>query len=191
VASKKKQQPRRVDREALRQVCIAFLLAIGEDPERAGLKDTPRRFADHWAEFVDYQPGSINTAFDSIRSDQMVVLRNVRVSTYCEHHLLPFECLVSIGYIAEKKVLGLSKLARIAHLYAHRLQIQERLVDQIAGEVLNQTGCNDVAVVAIGVHSCMRTRGIKSDGEMIVSSIHGRFKHDAAMRAEFMSFVNS
>lgn len=181
----------KVDRQGVEAAYRALLVAIGEDPERPGLKDTPRRVAAHWAEFIDYKPGTIDTSFDSIRSDQMVILRGIRVFTFCEHHLLPFICTVSIGYIATRKVLGLSKLARIAHLYAHRLQIQEQLVDQIASEVLKQTNSSDVAVVAVGEHSCMTMRGIKSGGEMVCSAIHGQFKHDIAMRAEFMGFITN
>jgi GTP cyclohydrolase I len=95
VASSKRTK--KIDREALRHVCQAFLLAIGENPDRPGLKDTPRRFADHWADFIEYQPGNVATTFDSIRSDQMVVVSGMRVHSFCEHHILPFWCEIAIG----------------------------------------------------------------------------------------------
>jgi GTP cyclohydrolase IA len=178
-----------VNFERLKMLGRELLIALGEDPEREGLRETPERWAKMWREFVEYQPGKIETAFAKIESDQMVVVRGLRVHTFCEHHLLPFTCTVCIGYIAEKKVLGLSKLARIAHLYAHQLQIQERLVNQIADEVVKQSGSSDVAVVAIGAHSCMSMRGIRTEGEIVCAAIKGRFRHDQAMRAEFMGFA--
>lgn len=187
MASKKNQ--RKVDREALREVCTAFLLAIGEDPNRSGLKDTPRRFADHWGDFIEYQPGNTATVFDSIRSDQMVVVSGMRVYSFCEHHVLPFWCEISIGYIADQKVLGLSKFARIAHKYAHQLQIQERLVEQIANEIKRVVHTEDVAVIGRGEHACMVTRGVKTPALMTSSVLFGRFKHDSAMRAEFLSIA--
>jgi GTP cyclohydrolase I len=182
----------RVDHEALKEVCKAFLLAVGEDPERPGLLDTPRRFADHWREFFDYDPGRTETVFDSLGGDEMVVAGPTRVESFCEHHLLPFNCDIHIGYIASNKVMGLSKLPRIAHQFAHRLQIQERLVMQIGREVMRVAGCEDVAVVGRGTHSCACSRGVKARGLMMTCSfLHGRFKHDSAMRSEFMSFVSS
>ena len=103
-----------------------LLLAIGEDPTREGLKMTPNRFARWWKEFIDYDPGTIETtfAFESFRTDQMVVCAGVPVFSLCEHHLLPFKCEISMAYIATEHVLGLSKFARIAHKYSHRLQVR-------------------------------------------------------------------
>lgn len=183
------KRTKKIDREALRHVCQAFLLAIGENPDRPGLKDTPRRFADHWADFIEYQPGNVATTFDSIRSDQMVVVSGMRVHSFCEHHILPFWCEIAIGYIADQKVLGLSKFARIAHKHAHQLQVQERLVEQIANEVKEAVRCEDVAVIGRGEHSCMVARGIKTPALMTSSVLFGRFKHDAAMRSEFLSIA--
>lgn len=189
MASNAKIKGPRVDYPALMKIGTALLVAIGEDPDRPGLKDTPRRFADAWREFIEYNPGRIGTTFDKITADQMVVVSGMRVYSYCEHHLLPFSCVISIGYIAEQKVIGLSKCARIAHKHAHTLQIQERLVEQIAKEIIQVTSSDDVAVYGSGEHSCMSTRGIKTEGVMTCSYLNGRFKHDTAMRAEFMSIV--
>lgn len=180
-------KPRRsADLEALEHVGLALLLAIGEDPDRSGLKDTPKRFARAWRDFVEYDAGNSMTAFDSISKDQMVVVSGLRVYSVCEHHLMPFWCEIAIGYIAVHKVLGLSKFARIAHRHAHKLQIQERLVEQIGAEVMKATGARDVAVFGRGEHSCMVTRGIKTAGLMSCSFLRGKFKRDAKSREEFM-----
>lgn len=176
-----------VDYDWLLRLGRDFLLAVGEDPDRPGLKDTPRRFAEHWREFFEFDAGRIDTAFPEKHADEMVIVSGIPVHSFCEHHLLPFSASISIGYIAADEVLGLSKFARIALKYAHRLQLQERLVRQIAEHVSRATNSPDVIVVARGSHSCMKCRGVKSDGEMVCSKLLGRFKHDAAMRAEFLT----
>lgn len=166
-----------------------LLEAIGEDPSREGLKDTPRRVAKLWCEFIDYNPGETGTAFESITTDQMVVVSGLKVWSMCEHHLAPFWCRVSIGYICRDKVLGLSKLARIAHKHAHRLQLQERLVHGVAQEVMEKCGSDDVAVIATGEHLCMSMRGIRTDGLMTSSSMNGVFKTNPQARDEFLKIV--
>lgn len=166
-----------------------ILKAIGEDPNREGLRDTPHRVARFWEEFINYDPGQVDVTFESVQVDQMVVVKGIRVYSLCEHHLLPFWCDVSIGYITRDKVLGLSKLARIAHKHAHKLQIQERLVCNIANEVERLAGTNDVAVLAEGVHMCMLMRGIKTPATMITSNMRGVFRDLPASRAEFLSLI--
>jgi len=101
---------------------------IGEDPNREGLKDTPKRVAKFWKEFIDYDAGKIGTTFEAVKADQMVIVKGIKVWSLCEHHLMPFSSEIAIGYITRKKVLGLSKFARIAHKHAHKLQLQEKLV---------------------------------------------------------------
>lgn len=165
-----------------------LLEAIGEDPDREGLKDTPRRVADYWREFIEYHPGNHTTSFESVKVDQMVVVSGMRVWSLCEHHLLPFWCDVSIGYITGTKVLGLSKFGRIAKLHAHKLQLQERLVDDIASHVMKVAGTENVAVVAVGEHLCMTMRGVQMPATMISSSINGSF-HAVEVRAEFMQLI--
>jgi GTP cyclohydrolase I len=167
-----------------------LLLAIGEDPTREGLKTTPNRFARWWKEFIDYDPGTIETtfAFESFRTDQMVACAGVPVFSLCEHHLLPFKCEISMAYIATEHVLGLSKFARVAHKYSHRLQVQERLVHQIADEITAITDARDVAVLARGEHLCMQMRGIKSDGLMSTSVMRGLFRSTDA-REEFLTLA--
>lgn len=178
--------------DGIRDAVRDILCNIGEDPLREGLIGTPDRVADFWMEFIDYDPGDLDVTFESVTTDQMVVLTGIRVWSLCEHHLLPFYCDISIGYITWDRVIGLSKLARIAHKHAHKLQIQERLVHEIAAEVEFLTGSEDVAVIARGVHMCMVMRGIKTPGVMVSSALRGKFldSHRPEIRAEFMQLIN-
>ena len=179
----------RVDFNKLQSICTELLIAIGEDPDREGLRDTPRRFAKHWRDFIEYQPGNTNTSFEAISTDQIVTVSGIKVWSLCEHHLLPFWCEISIGYIAEDKVLGLSKFARIAHKYAHRLQLQEQLTHQVADEIQHVTKSEDVAVLGRGEHLCMTMRGIKSPSIMSSSVMRGRFRTQPETRQEFMEMI--
>ncbi len=181
-----KRVTKTVDYEKIQQLGRELLVALGEDPEREGLKDTPRRWAAWWREFIEYQPGNTDTSFEAVTTDQMVVVSGIRIYSLCEHHLLPFWCDVSIGYIAKDRVLGLSKFARIAHRIAHKLQLQERISNAIADEVERVTGSHDVAVLVSGVHMCLVMRGIKSDG--LVSSLvsRGAFSSQPDTRADFL-----
>jgi GTP cyclohydrolase I len=176
-----------VDREKLKRACKLILEAIRENPARAGLEDTPRRFADLWQEFIEYDPGHMSTTFDSITTDQMVVVSGIRVWSLCEHHLLPFWCDLAIGYIARDRILGLSKFGRIAHAIAHRLQVQERLVHEIADRVSEIAGTEDVAVLGSGEHLCMTMRGIKAEATMTTSVMRGLFFSDERTRGEFLA----
>jgi GTP cyclohydrolase I len=179
----------KVNYQALEKIAYNLLTAIGEDPEREGLKETPRRFASMWREFISYDPGTIDTCFESVTTDQMVVISGMRIWSLCEHHLLPFWCDVSIGYIARDKVLGLSKFARIAHKHAHTLQLQERLCHQIADELMQVIDTNDVAVLASGRHLCMEMRGIRTPGLMTSSVTRGIFRESNNARMEFLQLV--
>ena len=182
-------KPRRVSQEELERLGLALLRALGEDATRPGLVDTPRRFAQAWREFIEFDAGNTNTAFESMSADEMVVVSGMRIYSICEHHLLPFSADISIGYIPNKRVLGLSKFGRIAHKHAHKLQIQERLVQDIADEIQEVTRAADVAVIAQGEHSCMTMRGIRTRSVMTSSVVRGRFKHDAQTRAEFLMIL--
>ena len=171
------------------EVLIAELLDQLGQPHREGLEDTPVRVARFWKEFLDYDPGKIDVTFESASIDQLIVVTGVRVYSLCEHHLLPITCDVSIGYISGPRVLGLSKLARIAHKHAHKLQLQERMTQQIADEVSTAAGVEDVAVLIKGVHMCMVMRGIKTAGKMITSEMRGRFRDPGRARMEFLQLV--
>lgn len=180
-----------IDQKELERIGKELLIAIGEDPNREGLAGTPARWARFWQEFINFDPGNTDVTFEIVTTDQMVTVGPLRVWSLCEHHLLPFWCDITIGYIAESKVLGLSKFARIAHQFAHRLQIQERLVHQIADEVESLTGSKNVAVLGEGVHLCMVMRGIKTPGIMRTSVMRGVFREGHSARAEFMSLVKN
>jgi GTP cyclohydrolase I len=183
------RQPKRVNYPRLLALGRELLIAIGEDPEREGLQETPRRWADAWREFIEYDPGTTETTFSSVASDQLVCVSGIRVASLCEHHLLPFWCEVSIGYIPNNKVLGLSKFARIAHQFAHRLQLQERLGQQIADEITRITGTENVAVVLKGDHYCMAARGIRTPGRMTSSVLRGVFRTESQTRMEFLRLI--
>jgi GTP cyclohydrolase I len=183
------REPKRVDYPRLLELGRELLLAIGEDPDREGLRETPRRWAAAWREFMEYYPGTTETTFASMASDQMVCVSGIRVASLCEHHLLPFWCDVSIGYIPNAKVLGLSKFARIAQQFAHRLQLQARLGEQIADEISRITGTQNVAVVLKGEHYCMTARGIRSPGRMTSSVLRGVFRTESQTRMEFLRLI--
>ncbi len=186
----KMQSPKTVDYEHLLALGRALLIAIGEDPDREGLLDTPRRFADAWREFIEYDPGATDTCFASASTKQIVCVSGIAVTSICEHHLMAFTCDIAIGYIPGEKVLGLSKFARIAHQYAHRLQLQERLGEEIAEEVSRITGSLHVAVVIRGEHLCMSTRGIRTPATMTTSVMRGQFHDDTETRAEFFRMMS-
>ncbi|GHO60874.1 GTP cyclohydrolase I [Ktedonobacter robiniae] len=181
--------PKRVDYQRLLTLGRELLIAIGENPDREGLRETPRRWADSWREFIEYDPGMTETTFSSTTTGQMVCVSGIRVSSLCEHHLLPFWCDVCIGYIPHETVLGLSKFARIAHQFAHQLQLQEQLGQQIADEVSRITRTENVAVVLKGEHLCMATRGIRTPGQMISSVMRGIFHEQGEVRMEFLQLL--
>jgi GTP cyclohydrolase I len=166
-----------------------LLKEIGEDPERDGLRDTPERFARWWREFVDYNPGTVSALFETTAGNQTVTVSDIEVWSLCEHHLLPFRCSITISYRPTDRLLGLSKFARIAHRHAHRLQVQERLVSDIAQDVSTITGSPDVAVVARGEHLCMTMRGIKTSANMTSTAYLGAFDKDAELRAELIALT--
>jgi GTP cyclohydrolase IA len=176
-----------VDYKRLVHAASEILLAIGEDVDREGLNDTPRRFADWWRGFIDHKEENADTLFESTSTDQMVVVSGIKVWSLCEHHLLPFSCDITIGYIATEKILGLSKFARIANIYAHKLQVQERLTHEIADHISQVCETKDVAVIAKGQHLCMMARGAKSDAIMNTSVMRGRFLDNQPTREEFFS----
>ncbi|ARP73801.1 GTP cyclohydrolase I FolE [Streptomyces pluripotens] len=166
-----------------------LLKEIGENPDRDGLRDTPTRFARWWREFINYEPGSVGTLFESVDTKQLVIVSDIQVWSLCEHHLLPFNCSVTIAYRPTDRLLGLSKFARIAHRHAHKLQVQERLVSEIAEDIAQLSGAEDVAVIARGEHLCMTMRGIKAAAQMTSTAYRGAFGEDAALRAEMFNLL--
>lgn len=171
-----------------------FLIALGEDPDREGLAKTPERVAQSLrfltAGYSKNLKDEINDAIFETGSNDMVIVRDIEVYSLCEHHMLPFFGRCHIGYIARNKVLGVSKLARIMDVFARRLQIQERLTNQIAEAVRDATGAEGVGVVMECRHLCMMMRGVeKQNSVMTTSSVLGSFRRNAATRAEFMHLL--
>ncbi|MFB6840744.1 GTP cyclohydrolase I [Streptomyces sp. NPDC056361] len=177
--------------DPLEDLARLLLKEIGEDPSRDGLRDTPARYARWWREFTEYDPGTIDTVFETASSGQLVMVSGIEVWSLCEHHLLPFNCSLTIAYRAADRLLGLSKFARIAHHQAHRLQVQERLVADIAADVARITGTEDVAVIGTGEHLCMTMRGIKTSARMTSSSLHGAFAEEGLLRSELLTHLQT
>lgn len=151
--------------------------------------DTPARVARWWREFIDYEPGTTDTTFEVEHVDQMVAVTGIDTWSLCAHHLLPFSASVSVGYIADGKVLGLSKFARITHQAAHRPTSQEQLCADIADQVQKVTGTEDVAVTASGLHLCMAMRGIRTPATMTTSVTRGQFRTHPEARAEWFAIT--
>lgn len=170
-----------------------ILTAIGEDVEREGLKDTPSRVVKSWSELYRgyaLDPASIlKTTFDGDGYDQMIVLKNIELFSTCEHHMLPFIGHAHIAYLPTKRVVGLSKLARLVECFARRLQIQERLTRQIAEAMMKHLEPKGVGVVIEAKHFCMLARGVnKQNSVMTTSSLDGVFRDDT-VRKEFFSLI--
>jgi GTP cyclohydrolase I len=176
--------------EAVRQV----LLAIGEDPTREGLLDTPARVVRSWSElFAGYRqdPAEIlKTTFGEVHGyDEMVLLKGIPFHSFCEHHMLPFEGKAHVAYLPKERVVGLSKLARLVDCYARRLQIQERMTREIANAIMTHLQPQGCGVVIEAAHGCMVCRGVKKEGaRMVTSALEGEFKTPAT-RAEFLSLI--
>ena len=183
-----------MDIKHVEQLTRELLIEFGEDPDREGLKKTPARFARAMqfltGGYSKSVPEVINQAIFKTGSTDMVIVRDIEIYSLCEHHLLPFYGRCHIGYIAHGKVLGVSKLARIMEVYARRLQIQERLTEQIATEVKNAVDAVGVGVVMECRHLCMMMRGVeKQNSVMTTSSVLGSFRSDPSTRAEFMNLA--
>lgn len=185
-----------MNKERVAELIRELIIEIGEDPDREGLLKTPMRVAEAYS----YLTGGYAKDFKSVVNDaifesdanNMIISRNIEVFSLCEHHMLPFYGVCHIGYIAEGRVLGVSKLARIVDYYARRLQIQERLTNEIAHAVKDAIGAEGVGVVMEARHMCMMMRGVeKFNSSMITSSVLGSFHDDLATREEFMSLINS
>jgi len=183
------------DRAEAEEAVRTLLRWAGDDPNREGLIDTPARVARAFEEFfAGYREDPLEyleRTFEEVEGyDEMVVLRDIRMESYCEHHLAPILGKVHIGYLPEHRVVGISKLARVAEAYAKRLQIQEKLTAQIANcidEVLQPKG---VAVVIEAEHQCMTTRGVHKPGvTMTTSRMLGAFRESSDTRREFLTFI--
>ncbi len=185
------QHPAIANRAEIEATVRQLLRLLGEDPDRPGIKDTPRRVAKWWGEFLAYDPGNLGTTFEATDSAGLVVVARMPVWSLCEHHLLPFSARVAIVYRPSGTVLGLSKFGRVAQKHAHRLQLQERLVSGIGQEMVDLTGSQDVGVCATGEHLCMVTRGVRSEHAMTSVWWSGCFKDSDALQAQFLNLVRN
>lgn len=183
-----------VDLESIQTAVRTILKAVGEDPNRDGLLDTPRRVAKMYAEMFEglhLDPGRhLDVTFEE-SYDEIVLVRDIEFTSMCEHHLLPFRGIAHVAYIPNGRVTGLSKLARVVEEVSRRPQVQERMTQTVADLVESRLGSSAVAVVVKAEHSCMSIRGIRKPGSMTVtSSMRGAFRSDPASRAEVMSLMN-
>ena len=172
----------------------AIIQALGEDPAREGLRDTPKRAASalkfltqgYKAKLDDI----VNGAIYHTVNDEMVIVRDIELYSLCEHHLLPFTGKAHVAYLPNRKVIGLSKIPRIVDMYARRLQIQETLTRQIADCIRKVTGARGVGVVIEAKHLCMMMRGVeKQNSSMTTSAMLGRFRQDHRTRTEFLTLI--
>lgn len=195
---KKKAAPRKYRKPARKQAEEAvrtLLLWAGEDPNREGLIDTPKRVVNAYEDwFSGYNEDPVRylkRTFEEVEGyDEMIVLRDIEFESHCEHHMAPIIGKAHIGYLPNNKVVGISKLARVVQAFARRFQVQEKMTAQIAHciqDVLKPKGC---AVIISGTHQCMTTRGVHKPGvSMVTSQMLGTFRKDARTRAEFLQIV--
>lgn len=183
------------DRERAEAAIRELLIAVGEDPDREGLKETPARVARAYEEVfagLHVDPREVLTKTFAEDHQELVLVRDIPIYSTCEHHLVPFYGVAHIGYIPghNGRVTGLSKLARLADMYAKRPQVQERLTSQIANALMDELGAQAAIVVIECEHLCMAMRGIRKPGATTTTSaVRGGFKNNAASRAEVMSLI--
>ncbi len=183
-----------VDTDRIRKAVNEILIAVGEDTEREGLKETPERVAKMYVELLAGMREDPKRHVRSIfteNHDEIVLLRDIPFYSICEHHLLPFIGEAHVSYLPTGRVIGVSKLARIVDSFARRLQTQERLTDQIADFIMTNLKPLGVAVVLEASHSCMTIRGIKKPGSvMVTSALRGIFRRDPRSRSEVLSLMH-
>ena len=182
------------DHERAERAVKELLLALGEDPEREGLKDTPARvaraFKENFAGLWQSPKDVLTTTFD-IGHEELVIIRDIEVFSHCEHHLTPFHGMAHVGYIPSGKITGLSKVARLVDLFARRPQVQERLTSQIADAMVEILDAAGVIVIIDCEHMCMSMRGVrKSEARTVTSAVRGILR-DAATRAEAISLITN
>jgi GTP cyclohydrolase IA len=182
-----------VDIERIQRAMREIIEAVGEDPEREGLRDTPERVARMYTELFEglrIDPKELLSVGFEVGHDEMVILKDIPFYSVCEHHFMPFHGVAAIGYIPDGRIVGLSKLARLVDAYAHRPQVQEQLTGQIADTLMDALRPDGVAVVIEAEHLCMTARGVKKPGSrMVTSATRGTFRKSEVTRAEFLLLV--
>ena len=195
MTTQKTKRPTKPTRAQAEEAVRTLIRWAGEDPAREGLLDTPKRVVKSYEEFFkgyDEDPRAIlNRTFKEVEGyDEMVVLRDINFDSHCEHHMVPFTGRMHVAYIPNKKVVGISKLARLVDVYAKRLQIQEKLTSQIANTLNEILQPKDVAVVVEATHMCMTMRGVRKHGTVMqTSKLLGIFRSDPRTRQEFFSLL--
>lgn len=184
-----------MDKVAIQQAVRQIIVAIGEDPDREGLAETPRRIADMYEELfagLAEDPRTLlEVGFDAEDHHEMVVVKDIPFASLCEHHLIPFHGRAHIGYIPNGRIVGVSKLARLLDVLARRPQVQERLTSQVADLLCHGgLGARGAAVVVEAEHLCMTIRGVRKPGSIVVTSAtRGIFRDDPRTRAEFFAII--
>jgi GTP cyclohydrolase I len=182
-----------VDHQRIAAAVREILIAVGEDPDREGLRQTPMRVARMYEELfagLRQDPADhLKTAFTE-QYDELVVLRDIPFNSMCEHHLMPFEGTADVAYLPDGKIAGISKLARVVDGFAHRPQVQERLTSEVADAMMDELQPDGCGVVVEAVHTCMTIRGIEKAGAtMVTSAMRGGFRNRPETRAEFMTIL--
>jgi len=182
--------------DSIADLARRMIFLLGEDPERDGLRKTPERFEKALRFLTSvYQQDLdriLNGATFSVCYDEMVVVKDIELFSLCEHHLLPFFGKCHVAYLPNKKVIGLSKIARLVNMYARRLQIQERMTSQIAEAISEKISPEGVGVIIEARHLCMQMRGVeKQHGQAVTSAMLGSFRHNKQTRDEFLSLVRN
>ena len=188
------KNPKQPNEAKVAKLVRQLLVELGEDPEREGLKKTPVRVAKSLTfltrGYRQNLKAVVNGAYFTSGTNHMVILKDIELYSLCEHHMLPFYGKCAIGYISKGKVLGVSKLARIVDMFARRLQIQERMTEEIANAIMSEANAEGVGVVIRAKHLCMMMRGVeKQNSEMTTSAVLGTFRSDEKVRQEFLSLI--
>jgi len=184
-------------REEAENAVRTLIKWAGDDPEREGLEGTPdrvvRAYEEHFAGYADDPLEYLKRTFEEVNGyDEMVVLRDIRFESHCEHHMLPIIGVAHVAYLPQKRVVGISKLVRLVEVYAKRLQIQEKMTAQIAESLNDVLAPKGVGVVVEAAHQCMTTRGVNKPGvTMVTSHMLGLFRSDPKTRREFLAIINS
>ena len=182
-----------VDHARIAAAVREILLAVGEDPDREGLRETPARVARMYAELfsgLHCDPREILSKSFTQKYDEMVLVKDIRFASMCEHHLLPFFGRAHVAYLPKGKIVGLSKLARVVEVVSHRPQVQKRMTEEIAELLMEESGARGVAVVLEATHTCMTVRGVrKPDSLCTTSAMRGTFRENASSRSELMALI--
>ena len=183
-----------VDQERIKAAVREILLAVGEDPDREGLRDTPARVARMYADLfsgIDKEPRELLTKNFTQKYEEMVLVKDIGFASMCEHHLLPFMGKAHIAYLPNGKIVGLSKLARVVEVLARRPQVQERMTEEVADLIMQELDARGVGVVMEASHSCMTIRGVrKADSVCTTSAMRGAFRENQSTRTEFLALIS-